>query len=248
MPLTDTYELRWQPLVKRLLTGGTRRQVYVADAVRFGAFLAWPVQRLRTALPNFHGARVNLGAGATHLPGWIHVDANPLRRPDVWMDVRTRWPFRSASLSGIATSHLLEHLFDVELDFALREALRVLQPGGFFRISVPDLDKAVSQYLRSSTLTTADSEARGEQFHRVCHWFGAHHQVFNFGRLRSLLLRAGFSNVQRWDSLQSHFLSPEEIRAIDLHPDESLFVECVHPSPSTRSIARAASMPCTDLE
>lgn len=230
MPLTDDYELRWQPLIKRLLTGGKRRQVYVADAVRLGALFAWPLHRLRTARAKFVGAKVNLGAGATRIPGWIHVDVNPLRRPDVWMDVRTRWPFRSASLAGIATSHLLEHLFDDELAFVLREACRVLRPAGFLHISVPDLDKAITLYLNGSPLSASDSDARGEQFHRTCHWFGAHHQVFNFGRLRTLLAHTGFEHIRQCDSRNSGFLSSEEITSIDLHPDESLFVECLRPT------------------
>jgi glycosyltransferase involved in cell wall biosynthesis/predicted SAM-dependent methyltransferase len=229
VPDTDVYESRWQPFVKRWLTNGRRRQIYLFDLVGFCALPAWPYFRMRSAMGAYEGAKINLGAGASRLPGWINTDINPLRRPDVWMDARRPWPFKSASLGGIATSHLLEHLFDEELAFLLKEAQRTLRPGGFLRVSVPDLDKAVREYSAAGPAPDPEPEARAERFQEICHWYGAHHQVFNFARLRRLLVTGAFLDVRQLPFPKSDFLSEQEAAEIDRHWEESLFVECTKP-------------------
>jgi predicted SAM-dependent methyltransferase len=163
------------------------------------------------------------------MKGWVNADANPLRRPHVWMDARNRWPFKADSIAGVATSHFLEHLFDDELGSVLKSVYRILRPGGFFRISVPSLEKAVEEYVASGRNGTQGLEERGEKFHLTCHWYGAHHQVFDFGRMRKQLLLTGFVDVQQHDFPESTFCTRGEVEEIDRHPDESLFVECVKP-------------------
>jgi predicted SAM-dependent methyltransferase len=190
--------------------------------------LLWPYYKFKAAIGTYNGAKVNLGAGASKLKGWISVDGNPLRRPDIWMEIRNPWPFQSNSLAGIVTSHLLEHLFDHELKHVLREMYRVLIPGGFARISVPSLEKAVYKYLNSK-----DEENKGEQFHLTCHWHGAHHQIFDFGRLGKLLSMVGFIHIQACQFPCSNFLNEAEVFEIDRHPEESLFVECIKPKDKT---------------
>lgn len=226
----DLYERRWQAFVIQFLTAGKRRQVYVFDLVGLCALSLWPYFRVRAGLGCFDGQRVNLGAGASRLPGWIHADLNPLRRPDVWMDARRPWPFKTGSIRGIATSHFLEHLFDEELGFVMKEARRVLMPGGFLRVSVPDLDKAIAEYLSQGRTCGDEPNTRAERFHEFCHWHGAHHQVFNFARIRKLLLGVGFVNVTQPPFPASAFLTEQETRETDRHPEESLFAECVKPT------------------
>jgi SAM-dependent methyltransferase len=142
--------------------------------------------------------------------------------------MRNRWPFRNASIAAIVTSHFLEHLFDNELDRVLREMYRVLRPGSYLRISVPSLDKAVAQYVNATDGT--ELAERGQRFQLTCHWYGAHHQVFDFERLRGLLAGVGFKDLQQPPFPQSGFCSLAEVIEIDRHPDESLFIECQKPS------------------
>jgi predicted SAM-dependent methyltransferase len=220
----DFFEARIQPFTKRFLTTGRRRQVYVWDLLRLGTLVVWPYYRLRASVGRYDGAKVNAGAGASRLPGWLNIDANPLRSPHIWADLRNRWPFREASIASIVSSHFLEHLFDNELERVLREMYRVLRPGGNLRISVPSLEKAISDYLDESDI--AGPATRGHRFNLTCHWYGAHHQVFDMGRLRDLLAQAGFASFSVPQFPHSSFCSAAEVIEIDRHPDESLFLEC----------------------
>lgn len=76
--------------------------------------------------------------------GWSTLD---LEGPaDYLVNVRTAsLPFADGSVGYLYASHVLEHLNDQDLQRFLLECCRVLAPGGFFRIVVPDFD----QFLRS---------------------------------------------------------------------------------------------------
>ena len=218
----DFYERYLQRFV--ILLSHKRAQIYLWDSIRIITLLLWPYYKFKTAIGVYNNTKVNLGAGVSDMKGWTSVDGNPLRWPDVWLDVRNPWPFQSNSLAGIVTSHLLEHFFDHELKHVLKEMHRVLIPGGFVRISVPSLEKAVHKYLDSHS-----KENKGEQFHQTCHWHGAHHQIFDFERLCKLLRRAGFTHIESCQFPYSSFLNKTEVFEIDRHPEESLFVECIKP-------------------
>lgn len=59
-------------------------------------------------------------------------------------------PLQDGSVDVIYTSHMLEHLDKNEADKFLREAFRVLHPGGIIRIAVPDLKKQIELYNQRS--------------------------------------------------------------------------------------------------
>jgi SAM-dependent methyltransferase len=108
-----------------------------------------------------------------------------------------RLPFPSEAFDFAAAFHSLEHVGDAGQ--ALDEILRVLRPGGWFYVGVPNKSRAVG-YLGSADATTwqkitwnlADWKARlGGRFENA---LGAH---AGFARAElSKLLTARFANVQ----------------------------------------------------
>ena len=62
-------------------------------------------------------------------------------------DLRKRLPFESDSFDAVYASHVLEHLHRDEASALLKEAYRVLRPGGLCRMLVPDLRAIVMEYL-----------------------------------------------------------------------------------------------------
>jgi predicted SAM-dependent methyltransferase len=133
--------------------------------------------------------------------------------------------------------HVIEHL-----DFAsdalnlAREVRRVLEPGGTFRVVVPDCERFLHAYVSGS----ADEWAAlgwdlGDMpddiytpMHIIDHTFhqeGEHLFGYDFDTLRFLLEKAGFSKVERRHFRESH----DSDLAIDqdVHRPYSLYVEAV---------------------
>ncbi len=84
--------------------------------------------------------RLNLGAGATTLPGFTNVDRKlgtevyPLPYPD-------------SSVEEIVASHVLEHFGHREIRTVMRDWVRTLRPGGKIRLAVPDFEEVARLYL-----------------------------------------------------------------------------------------------------
>jgi SAM-dependent methyltransferase len=62
-------------------------------------------------------------------------------------DLRRPLPFPDQTFTAIYGSHILEHLYLEQARALLAECLRVLRPGGFLRMVVPDLQAMVEKYI-----------------------------------------------------------------------------------------------------
>ena len=103
-------------------------------------------------------------------------------------------PFQDSSVDFIFSSHVLHHLYREEALALIREALRVLKPGGTMRIAVPDLEVIVGLYLegrREQALKYLfyPKEPRSK-LSRRCY-------QYDFVLLKGLLEEAGVRNVRR---------------------------------------------------
>lgn len=112
---------------------------------------------------------VQYGCGLSAPEGWLNFDSSPslrLQRLPIlgralgarlprfpksvrYGDIVKGLPVRDATCSGVYASHVLEHLALNDLRIALRNTLRVLRPGGVFRLLVPDLEHLAKEYLAS---------------------------------------------------------------------------------------------------
>jgi predicted SAM-dependent methyltransferase len=70
-------------------------------------------------------------------------------------------PADDRSVDVVYHSHMLEHLDRSAVPHFLREAFRVLKPGGVHRIVVPDLERLVKEYLESLRLCTQTGSPSG---------------------------------------------------------------------------------------
>jgi predicted SAM-dependent methyltransferase len=192
------------------------------------------VRKLRKA----RGLSLNVGSRGRGLPGWVNTDA-------VWhaadqtfaCDVRKGLPLSDGSVARIMAEHVIEHLdFQEELPATLGHFLRVLQPGGWVRIVVPDVRRFVEAYLSNSPgawaalgfeKLPADLPTPMLLLNHVFRQGREHRFAFDFETLAFALKSAGFVEIRQCSFGQS---SDPQL-AIDRkeHAPYSLYVEARKP-------------------
>jgi predicted SAM-dependent methyltransferase len=165
--------------------------------------------------------RINVGSSSEHVPGWISVDIERDRDGEVLrMDATARWPFADGSAAAVNSEHFIEHVTREQAAAYLREAYRVLKPGGLIRTSTPDLEGMARAYF--------DADPAILELHRSHRYVAANHadmvnnyflehghrHIYDFDSLRQLLSEAGFAQIER--ASFGHSRHPE-LRGIDRH-------------------------------
>ncbi len=180
----------------------------------------------------------SLSALVATLPGWLHGIAYQLTGAKnyyskeeylgllrghrfVHHDLSYGLPIEDSVVHYIYTSHFIEHLFRKDAAHLLRECFRVLKPGGVLRISVPDLEYAVSLYSKGEKekMLTAyffvDDDGS---------YYARHKYMYDSNMITDILSNIGFKDVTRCDYKKGN---TPDIELLDNRPEESLFVEAV---------------------
>ena len=130
--------------------------------------------------------RLNLGAGATELPGFDAVDRK-VGREVFPLDVDDE------SVEEIYASHVLEHFSHRQVQDVLRHWVAKLRPGGRIRVAVPDFEWIVAQYVRCNPINVQGYVMGGQvddnDFHKC---------LFDSDMLTSLMVEAGLVEIARW--------------------------------------------------
>jgi predicted SAM-dependent methyltransferase len=91
---------------------------------------------------------LNLACGDNIKLGWVNVDLFDPTPVDLRLDLTEPLPFADGSVRTIYCEHFFEHLdFPKHARGFLREALRVLEPGGVLSIGVPDTQWPLQCYV-----------------------------------------------------------------------------------------------------
>jgi predicted SAM-dependent methyltransferase len=187
-------------------------------------------------LPRADGGGVWLNVGSGHRPlrGFVNIDINLARRPDMWLDVRNGLPFADGSVDRIYTCHVLEHFYYDELTGVLREFRRVLRPDGGLRLLVPSMEEAARAYLAGDASLLANfprpTRSLGGRLFNTIFCDGQHRIGFDFSFAEELLQDAGFADIRKAAKWVSALFPGDLLQRIE--PDEawidtSLFVEAV---------------------
>lgn len=147
---------------------------------------------------------IDLGAGANFTDGWTHVDfysrgikkfwkkKPESRKPEVETDLRFPLHCPSNIADGIYCGHTLEHLYPNHAYNLLSEIYRILKPGCWLRINVPDLKRAVDFY--NGRLNIPKYKYKAEAIGNLTQNFG-HHSVWDVEILSKALEIQGFINI-----------------------------------------------------
>lgn len=174
-------------------------------------------------------AALQVGGGRHCVAGWINGD---IVAGDIYLDACRRLPFPNGSLKLIFTEHFFEHLSLADGLGFLREAHRVLQPGGVIRQSTPDLARIVEIYRdRCECVSQGVVLARhGAGHHRPHRYYlnnaaeflneflgpdlWGHRFVYDRDSLAEVTRRAGFDHLS-WCEFGSS--SRPELRDLERH-------------------------------
>ncbi len=141
--------------------------------------------------------RLHIG-GTEAKDGWKILNIAPGPHVDFPGDCKSLAQFADGSVERIYASHVYEHLgYEHELDSALREAYRVLEPGGLIQISVPDF-AAIAALILDPGSTWRD------QFYFTGMIFGLQRDPHDFHKvgltdklLAAYLRHVGFREIRR---------------------------------------------------
>lgn len=149
---------------------------------------------------------LNAGCGPRRFDGFVNADfystrigltaKHRARRPDWMIDVRRRLKCDDNYWHGIFTEHMIEHLTFADARFALAEMLRTLKPGGWLRVTVPDLKKFATHYLSGDALDNPPRQwaHKAEAMADLTQMWG-HQSVWDAELMAALLADLGFADI-----------------------------------------------------
>lgn len=82
--------------------------------------------------------RLEIGPGQTPQPGYETLDVAPAPWVDYVLDATKPLPFPDGTFQEVYASHILEHVPWYQVETVLREWVRILAPGGWLKLIVPD--------------------------------------------------------------------------------------------------------------
>lgn len=142
-------------------------------------------------------------------------------------------PLKSNSVETLYCSHMLEHLDKDEADRFFVEAYRVLEPKGWIRVSVPDLQLLLNDYsqtgdankfIHKSLMCVSKPKSLAQKLKLVL--FGPRHHLWMYDSqsLIKLLEIHGFKNVSNPEAGETCIPNPGNLN-LEERSSESVFVE-----------------------
>ena len=144
--------------------------------------------------------RIHLGCGKRYLKDFYHIDCESYPHIDQVSQINNLDFLDNNIVDEIYTSHAFEYFDDYEAPEVLSEWYRVLKTDGIIRLSVPNFDALLKVYEKSENIEDINGPLYGRWendkniiYHKTC---------YNFSKLRNLLEKSNFYNIETWDSLE----------------------------------------------
>jgi SAM-dependent methyltransferase len=172
--------------------------------------------------------RLEIGSGPKRLKEFETLDIAPGWNIDYVWDAAKKLPFKDNTFELIYASHVLEHISWYKVEDTLKEWTRILKPGGWLEIWVPDglkICKTLVDYeLYGKNYIDKDGWYRYNPEKDPCKWAAGrlftygdgrgnpkgpnwHRSIFTERYLRMLFEKAGLKNIRK--------LSNTEVRGYD---------------------------------
>lgn len=137
----------------------------------------------------------------------VRLDIDPMTKPDIVASLTDMSMVPANSMDAVWSSHNLEHLEGYQVPIALAEMRRVLKPGGFALITLPNLEKIAQLIVTgraddvlytspAGPITPLDMLYGHQKSVKNGNTHMAHRTGFTAKRLSGVLTEAGFNEVR----------------------------------------------------
>lgn len=173
---------------------------------------------------------LNLGCGPRGVGDrhWVNVDGYRDRSVEYLIDIGRRLPFEDGTFAGVFCEHVLEHFSFGEGVAIAAEVHRVLQPGGSFRVIVPDAERIIRLYIDSPAELLAKRGTGDETPIEIVNAYFRqryeHQFLYDWVAIDKMLRQAGFVQTARASFGHGEFC-PQLILDDGKYEWESLYVE-----------------------
>jgi predicted SAM-dependent methyltransferase len=179
--------------------------------------IEWAAMKGRWFLPKQLSTQgkeyLQLGSGNDQIKGFLNSCYFLNKQAEAWVDVRFPLRFPDNCWRGIYAHHVVEHISYVDASQLFAECWRTLQPGGVFRMIVPDVEVFIDYFGKSDTkdrseifslypktimkdldvltpLEMIDYVFRDNKFNR-------HSSAWDWETAKTRLMKAGFPRIVR---------------------------------------------------
>jgi len=148
-------------------------------------------------------------------------------------DILKGLPLPDSSVEVVYSSHVLEHLDQVEVEMYLKEARRILCPGGIIRLVVPDLAMVINKYnethdadafVKEIYLAQPRPRTFAQRLRTTIVGSRIHQWAYDGASLSRVLLNNGFTEPKILKAGETTISNPEDLDLYE-RADVSLFVE-----------------------
>ena len=171
---------------------------------------------------------LEIGPGNKRIEGFETLDIVPKSSVDYVCDCAKRLPFENGSFDIVYSSHVLEHIPWYRVEKVLREWVRILKPGGYLELWVPDALKICKAFvdaeIKNNNYIDMDGWYKFNPDKDPCVWISGriytygdgtgdpkspnwHRAMFSFRYLSLLMSKVGLTGIRKLD--------PKDIRADD---------------------------------
>lgn len=165
--------------------------------------------------------KLNFGCGSIQPEGWINIDFDqsfnaPVKHLGEIED----------NFADLIVAHCTLQITDWrDLNFLLKDLLRVLKPSGIIRISLPDIETGFWAYFDGHKEWFPNGEGNlDDRFCAWLTWYSTSKTLLTPKALGNKLKEAGFSTYRR-SGFKTTELSTKEIIELDTREGECYFME-----------------------
>lgn len=146
--------------------------------------------------------KIQFGSGGLLLKNFLNTDL----LGKIPIDISKKLPFTSDSVDLIYSNHVIEHIYNRQFKYHLRETYRILKKGGIFIIATPSLSQIINALYnddktRRIILDTHKVLMREELdvatfLNRMIHLNYGHKFLYDFESLSRLAKIVGFKDIK----------------------------------------------------